>query len=221
MTSCSSCSDFAAAERATIRGLADRGVPLPDSITLRSELGAAPAGGRDRRDHRGIGRRRGSFARRRRTGVYRTIRMPVFDRFQSVKREAMPAAYLVPPEHAPLAELLRRHGVRVLRLAAPWEGPAEAFRIDSLSASAGSLRGPPRSSRRGGMAGQARDSAGAGWFLVPTSQRLGLLAAYLLEPASEDGFATWNLLDRDLRRGRDAPIFRVRQLPAVRGTELP
>jgi hypothetical protein len=162
----------------------------------------------------------GSFARRRRTGVYRTIRMPVFDRFQPVKREAMPAAYLLPPEHAPLAELLRGHGVRVLRLTGPWEGAAEAFRIDSLIASGGVFEGH-REVRVEGAWQSRPASTGAGWFLVPTSQRLGLLAAYLLEPASEDGFATWNLLDRDLRRGRDAPIFRVRQLPAVRGTELP
>jgi hypothetical protein len=60
-----------------------------------------------------------------------------------------------------------------------------------------------------------------GWFIVPTGQRLGILAAYLLEPASEDGFATWNLLDRDLRRGRDAPVIRLRRMPALPYTELP
>ncbi|MFI5210699.1 MAG: hypothetical protein ACHQ2E_09660, partial [Gemmatimonadales bacterium] len=52
--------------------------------------------------------------------------------------------------------------------------------------------------------------AGAGWFYVPTSQRQGVFAAYLLEPASEDGFVAWNFLDRDLRRGTVYPIFRVR-----------
>ena len=51
--------------------------------------------------------------------------------------------------------------------------------------------------------------ATAGWYYVTTDQRSGVLAACLLEPASEDGFATWNLLDRDLRVGEQAPILRV------------
>ena len=63
--------------------------------------------------------------------------------------------------------------------------------------------------------------AASGWFVVPTDQRLGVLAAYLLEPASEDGFATWNQLDRELRRGRDAPILRLQRLPPLLLTELP
>ncbi|HET6778386.1 MAG TPA: hypothetical protein VFH26_05820, partial [Gemmatimonadales bacterium] len=49
----------------------------------------------------------------------------------------------------------------------------------------------------------------AGWFLVRTDQPLGTLAAYLLEPASEDGVVTWNLLDRELGVGSAYPILRV------------
>jgi hypothetical protein len=30
-----------------------------------------------------------------------------------------------------------------------------------------------------------------------------------LEPESEDGFATWNLLDRDLRPGARFPVLRL------------
>jgi hypothetical protein len=54
---------------------------------------------------------------------------------------------------------------------------------------------------------------------VSTDQRLGVLAAYLLEPGSEDGFVAWNFLDRDLRRGGEAPILRVRR-PLVATTRL-
>ncbi len=61
----------------------------------------------------------------------------------------------------------------------------------------------------------------ADWYFVPTAQRLGILAAYLLEPASADGVAAWNLLDRDLRQGRDSPILRVRQQMETPMLELP
>jgi hypothetical protein len=59
-----------------------------------------------------------------------------------------------------------------------------------------------------------------GWFLVRTEQPLGLLAAYLLEPASEDGLATWNLLDRELQPHQTYPIVRVRAPLAVAADAL-
>ena len=51
----------------------------------------------------------------------------------------------------------------------------------------------------------------AGWYRATTDQPLGTLAAYLLEPASEDGVVTWNLLDRELQPGQPYPILRTRQ----------
>jgi hypothetical protein len=51
---------------------------------------------------------------------------------------------------------------------------------------------------------------GSSWYRVYTAQPLGLLAAYILEPASEDGIVTWNLLDAELAPGRAYPILRNR-----------
>jgi hypothetical protein len=51
--------------------------------------------------------------------------------------------------------------------------------------------------------------------VVPTHQPLGVLAAYLLEPASEDGVVTWNLLDAELDAGRSYPILRSRRAIAA------
>ncbi len=58
-----------------------------------------------------------------------------------------------------------------------------------------------------------------GWFYIPTAQRLGVFASYLLEPLSEDGFVTWNFLDRDVAVGGVFPVARLRQ-PLVAGMEL-
>ena len=57
--------------------------------------------------------------------------------------------------------------------------------------------------------------APAGWYWVPTDQPRGLLAAWLLEPASEDGVVTWNLVNRGLRPRTDAPVRRLRTVPEV------
>ncbi|MCH8332727.1 S9 family peptidase [Candidatus Sumerlaeota bacterium] len=50
----------------------------------------------------------------------------------------------------------------------------------------------------------------AGTLLVRTGQALGSLAAYLLEPGSEDGLCAWNFLDGALEEGGDYPIARLR-----------
>jgi hypothetical protein len=49
----------------------------------------------------------------------------------------------------------------------------------------------------------------AGTPIVRTGQPLGTLAAYLLEPQSEDGFCTWNFLDDELAVGKDIPVLRL------------
>ena len=159
----------------------------------------------------------GPFSRRRQTGVFKTIRMPVYDRFTAARKEAIPVAYLFGPQHAEVAALLRSQGIEVRRLSAGWTGETEAFAVDSLVAEP--LFEGHRTIRLEGNWGRATTAAGPGWFAVLTDQPLGVLAAYLLEPASEDGLVTWNFFDRALRRGQPAPVTRVR-VPFTAPAEL-
>jgi hypothetical protein len=211
---------LAVEERGAILELTRTGVPRPDSITVRSTLAPPRQDDVIAEITEAAGDGTGGFARRRRTGVYRTIRMPVFDRFAPLRREPFRPAYVFPPQHAHLAEALRRHGVRVGRLLRPLQTSGEAFRVDSVIASPNVFEGH-REVRVEGAWRASEVRAGAGWFLVSTEQRLGPFAAYLLEPGSEDGFASWNQLDRDLRRGRDAPVLRLNARPTVPSEELP
>ena len=209
---------LAAEERVRVKALnLATGRQRPDSVALRSVL-APPIEMEviaELTERAGEGS--GPFARRRRTGVFRTIRMPVYDRFTAARKEAVPAAYLLPPQHSALADLLRAQGLEVRRVTAPWQGSGEAFRVDSIT-----VQPLFEGHRTVSVEGRWRPreiTAASGWFLVSTDQRLGVLAAYLLEPASEDGLVTWNFLDRDLRRGQDAPVLRVRR-PLPVPTEL-
>lgn len=201
---------LAAEERVAVkRVVAASATWRPDSITIRSIF--APPSSQDviAEITQADGDGSGSFAHRRRTGVFRTIRMPVFDRFTAAARVARPAGYLLPPQHAPLAALLGMQGVLVERLATAWQGEAEAFTVDSIAVAPFLFEGHRTITVTGGWAPR-QAAIPAGWFYVSTDQRLGAFAAYLLEPGSEDGYATWNLLDRDLHRGEEAPILRVR-----------
>src|SRR5207249_8174358 len=51
--------------------------------------------------------------------------------------------------------------------------------------------------------------AKSGMIVVRCAQPLGTLAAYVLEPESEDGLCAWNFFDEGLQQGADYPVRRV------------
>jgi hypothetical protein len=183
-----------------------------DSVAVRSTLGPP------RRDRiiaeitEPAGEGNGSYARRRRTGVFRTIEMPVFDRFVAERKEALPEAYLIPERLGKLVEVLRRHGVVVERRHGR-DARLEHFVVDSVRHEA--LFEGHRPSVVEGRWAPYEGELGSGWYRVRTAQPPGVLAAYLLEPASEDGLVTWNLLDAELVPGRAYPILRSRTAAAA------
>jgi hypothetical protein len=208
-----------AAERTTIESVvAAASRQRPDSLVVRSMLGSPTVLPVIAEITESAGEGSNEFARRRRTGEYRTIRMPVFDRFVAARREAVPSAYLLPGRFGELVTLLRRQGIGVERLRERWEGTAERFAVESLIV--GPLFEGHRTVALEGRWSQPRPlTADSGWYLVRTDQRLGILAAYLLEPASEDGVVTWNFLDRELALGHEYPIVRTRS-PVVAAAEV-
>ena len=191
-----------------------------DSIAVRSALAEPRLDEVVAEITREAGEGSGGFARRRRTGVYRTIRMPVYDRFAGARREARPAAYLFPSHLSEAAALLRRHGIEVRRLGETWRGPVERFAIDSVVAGA-PFEGHRPLRQEGHWLPESAGEAGPGWFAVGTDQRLGLLAGYLLEPASEDGVATWNFLTPEPAAGAHSPIIRSRGPVRAAGDVVP
>jgi hypothetical protein len=192
-----------------------------DSIAVRSTLAPPTVQPVIAEITRSAGEGTGGYARRQRTGVYRTIRMPVFDRFTAARKELLPAAYLVPVRLRAVVDLLRRQGVEVDSLIQPWRGPAQAFTIESLTVDP-LFEGHRTVQAEGRWSGEPGDtSITPGWYLVPTAQPLGVLAAYLLEPASEDGVVTWNLLDREIGPGTSYPILRLRSRPRLPAVALP
>lgn len=201
---------LAAEERTTIkRVVAASGRWRPDSITLRSVFAAPTMQDVIAELTEPDGDGSHGFARRRRTGVFKPIRMPVYDRFTAAERTPRPAGYLLPPQHAYLVTLLRTQGVLVSRLGSDWHGEAEIFTVDSVAVAPFVFEGHRTVTITGRWA-MRNTEVTSGWYYVSTDQRLGVFASYLLEPASEDGYATWNYLDRDLRRGGEAPVLRVR-----------
>lgn len=155
------------------------------------------------------------------TGESRPVWMEVHDRFGAVRKEAMPAAYLVDAADGKVIDLLRRQGVMVERMQQSWVGPMERFLVDTVIRSARPNEGHCGVRVEGHWMATAADSVRVRSFLVPTNQRFGLLAAFLLEPSSEDGYTTWNFFDRSLRAHAPHPVRRVRVLPTSLRTASP
>ena len=190
-----------------------RAVGLGDSVALRSELAPPRRTKVIAELTASTGQGTHGFAPRRRTGEFRRVEMPVWDRFRPTLVRALPLGYLVPDRLQTTVELLRRHGVAVTELRGGWPARTERFTIDSIARAPRKFEGHATLAVEGrwAAAGAAETAATAKgrWYYVSAAQPLGLFAAYLLEPESEDGLVTWNVLDDELRKGRAYPILRV------------
>jgi hypothetical protein len=79
----------------------------------------------------------------------------------------------------------------------PVKCDAERFEITSLKAAPNLNQGHYLNSIKGRYINETIDFP-AGTIIIRASQPLANLAAYLLEPQSNDGLLTWNYLDRYL-----------------------
>jgi hypothetical protein len=131
-----------------------------------------------------------------------------------------PAAYAIDESDRNIVRALWLHGVTVERLQEPARVDVSAFAIDSVSHARRVFQGHYES-RAWGRWRIERRTLPTGTLVVPTSQALGALAMYLLEPESDDGLVTWNTLDDELRRGADFPVVRIDAPLAVARRSLP
>lgn len=154
------------------------------------------------------------------TGESHPLYMAVRDRFAPVRKEAIPAAYVFDSSYGPVISLLRRQGIEVRQTTKGWTGRAGHFVVDSLNHTR-FFEGHCGVLVEGKWAAPSPDTVAAGSFVVSSSQRMGMLAAFLLEPASEDGYANWNFFDHGLQVGGVAPVRRLLTMPAFKTVRVP
>jgi len=117
----------------------------------------------------------------------------------------LPWAYLVPPECTAVRETLQRHGVQVEELLEDVDLPYQGFSVLGV----GRQTRPYQGRTLVTVDGTWQDREGrtpAGTLVVKTDQPLGRLAAYLLEPRTEDGLTKWDFFGDRLRPHADAPV---------------
>jgi hypothetical protein len=128
--------------------------------------------------------------------------------FESTNRERVPRAYYLPADEKLAIERLRAHGILLGRVEQVATLALEEFRITSTETTAQPFENHQERTVTGQYVPVDRE-IGASWFRVDMTQPLARLAFYLLEPRSNDGLLTWNVLDEAVKRNT-IPILRTR-----------
>ncbi len=134
-----------------------------------------------------------------------------------------PFAYLIPREYARAVETIRAHGIRAEALDGDTLLDVEVEAIIAFDRSRTPTEGHETIQVRSSKTTRLARTVPAGTIVVRTSQPLGTLAVYLLEPRSDDGLATWNFFDDALAdgRNRDFPVARITRRIAMATTPIP
>jgi hypothetical protein len=146
----------------------------------------------------------------RRTGRFRPIQMPVYDRFDAARVVRPPYAYIIPERMSNVVENLRLHGITVERLRSQWFGPVEEFLVDSISRGSRPFEGHRETRVSGRWAQTSAKTGNSDWF-VGARGSLSRLIVYLLEPESDDGLVNWNFFDAELAVNARYPVMRVHE----------
>jgi hypothetical protein len=142
----------------------------------------------------------------------RVIPVPVTDYsgFGVVRRVPAARAYVFrnEPGTKVMVEKLLGHGIKVEALNAPAEAAVETFTIGEVVRAANVFQGHREATVTGAYK-KEMVTFEPGTVVVRTAQPLGTLAAYLLEPESDDGFTRWALIEESLAAGKVHPVYKV------------
>lgn len=142
----------------------------------------------------------------RRRDVATPTPMYEYGTFAPTETETAPEAYYILPEAESAIDRARAHGLTVLPAQAGRRMALERFRIDSTRVADRAFQGRNERTLFGEWE-STMETMPEGAVVVPVDQSLGRLAFTLLEPRSDDGLASWAILDESVEDGR-YPILR-------------
>jgi Zinc carboxypeptidase len=141
---------------------------------------------------------------------YKPELMQDYAYFAPTRSVPMARAYVLPgdPSFQPVLDKIRQHGIVVEELTAPVSTEVTSFLVYAIDKSSKPFQGHNEVKLKGRYT-TGKATLPAGTRVVRLAQPLGRLAAYLLEPESDDGLTNWNFLDPWLEVGKPAPITKI------------
>ena len=125
------------------------------------------------------------------------VTIPYYIDYYPAKSVRFPFAYIINVKDPDILALLKRHGIRLEKLDNNSKMEVERFEINELRGATRLNQGHYTNTITGKYLKDTIDFQ-AGTLVVRTAQPLANVAAYLLEPQSNDGLVTWNFFDRYL-----------------------
>jgi dipeptidyl-peptidase 4 len=148
------------------------------------------------------------------TGEILDLRVPLVDSAVVTLARTRPAGYLIEPHRHDLADHLLSHGVRVERLVSQAAVQVESFRVDVATTDERPYEGYVPQRLETSLEARTLQVA-ASAFLVPADQPGAGLLFHLMEPESENAYATKGRFLAEARSGRHLPVHRITDWPAV------
>jgi Zinc carboxypeptidase len=141
---------------------------------------------------------------------YKPELMQDYAYFAPTRTVPMARVYVLPNDAAfqPIVDKIRQHGITVEELTAPLAADVSSFVVEAITKSPKPFQGHNEVKLKGQYVTE-KTTLPAGTKIVRLAQPLGLLAAYLLEPESDDGLTDWNFMDPWLEVGKPAPVRKI------------
>jgi hypothetical protein len=145
-------------------------------------------------------------------GSVAAVSMVEYGVFAVTRSERVPPEYIVRPSadrlHESVAAILKAHGIVVEETVMPARVSFDQFVVDRVRRAERAFQRHRETSVAGTFEPRVEDLP-AGSIVVRTRQPLGRLVFYLLEPASDDGLTTWNVVDGALAEGGRHPVLKA------------
>jgi len=125
------------------------------------------------------------------------VTVPYIADYYATKQIAYPYAYILNTTNKKVINTLKLHGIELKQLNSDIELEVERYKISSLKPVSRLNQGHYLNTIEGEYIIEKKEFK-AGTYYILSSQKLGNLAAYLLEPETDDGLLRWNFFDRYL-----------------------
>jgi hypothetical protein len=149
------------------------------------------------------------------------VMMKDYGIFAATRTLALPRGWIIPknsadsPRLAAALDRLRWHGIEIHELTDGTQLNVERFTIAEMIKQPRAFQGHQEVRLRGNY-DKAVLTVNAGSLFIPANQPLARLAFYLIEPESDDGLVTWNVIDEGLGTGTTYPIYRLTGPPPLK-----
>ena len=127
----------------------------------------------------------------------RTVTVPYIADYFATESVAIPFAYILSVPDPVILDNLKTHGIKVFQATEKMTLKVERYKIEELKGTKRLYQGHYMNSVKGEFITETKEFT-KGTHIIYTAQKLGNVAAYLMEPESDDGYVKWNFFDRYL-----------------------